>query len=109
MAYDKGLVELIHGDLADSGPLREVRMFGGLCLMLNGNMLCGVHPGGAMYRVGKNNAAAALALPGVREMDFTGRPMAGFVDASDEAMADDDIRAELTRLALDYVGNLPAK
>ena len=59
MAYDEGLAELLRGDVAELGAIAEKKMFGGLCFMLNGNMLCGVHKGGAMFRVGKDNAAEA--------------------------------------------------
>lgn len=109
MAYDSGLYEILKNDLGDRPDMVEKKMFGGNAFMLNGNMLCGVHKGGAMYRVGKEHEAAALAPPGARKMDFTGRPMGGFIDAGEEAMADDDTRAELLRLAVDFVSSLPAK
>ena len=61
MAYDEGLAELMRGDLAGVPGITEKKMFGGLCFLLDGNMLCGVHKGGGMFRVGKDNEAAALA------------------------------------------------
>ncbi len=109
MAFDEGLAEILRGDLAELSGVAEKRMFGGLVFMLDGNLLCGVHPDGAMYRVGKANHAAALALPGVRPMAFTGRPMGGFVDAGEAAIGDDANRAELMRLALEFVRSLPPK
>lgn len=109
MAYDEGLTELMRNDLADMPGITEKRMFGGLAFMLDGNMLCGVHPGGAMYRVGKDNEPFALAIPGARKMEFTGRQMGGFVDVDDDAMADDTRRGRLMDLALDFVRALPAK
>jgi len=109
MAYDEGLAELIRGDLADLSAVSEKRMFGGLAFMLDGNMLCGVHPGGAMCRVGKDNAPFALAVPGASPMEFTGRAMGGFVDVDDDAMIDDTRRARLLDLALDFVRTLPPK
>ncbi|MCK0143694.1 TfoX/Sxy family protein [Aliiroseovarius sp. F20344] len=109
MAFDAGIYEILKEDLSGRSDLVEKKMFGGIAFMLNGNMLCGVHKNGAMYRVGKDNEAQALDLPGARRMDFTGRPMGGFIDAGDEALEDDATRAELLRLAIDYVGALPAK
>lgn len=109
MAYDSGLYEILKDDLGDRPGLAEKKMFGGIAFMLNGNMLCGVHKEGAMYRVGKDHEAQALALLGARKMNFTGRPMGGFIDAGDEAMGDDATRAELLRLAVDFVSSLPAK
>lgn len=42
-------------------------------------------------------------------MGFTGRPMGGMIDARDEAMVDDARRGACLRLAMDFVGSLPAK
>ncbi|MCK8484174.1 TfoX/Sxy family protein [Aliiroseovarius sp. S2029] len=109
MAFDEGTLELLRQDLQDLDGLAERRMFGGIAFMLNGNMLCGVHKDGAMYRVGKKNEAAALALPGAQPMAFTGRRMGGFIDAGPAAVADDGTRAKLLELALDYVTTLPPK
>ncbi len=63
MPYDPGLAQLFRDDLAHL-PLTEKKMFGGLCFMVHGHMVGGVHKGGAMVRVGKPNEAAALAMPG---------------------------------------------
>ena len=109
MAYDTGLAEILRGDLAGVDEITEKRMFGGLAFLLDGNMLCGVHSGGAMFRVGKANVPAALAVPGAQRMAFTGRPMGGFVDGSDALVGDEDLRGRLMRLALDFVATLPAK
>ena len=108
MAWDEGLAHLLREDLAGLGAV-EKKMFGGLAFMLNGHMTCGIHKGGAMFRVGKPNEAAALALPGVARMTMTGRPMPGMVDCSDETCADDERRARLMALALGFVRGLPPK
>jgi TfoX/Sxy family transcriptional regulator of competence genes len=112
MAIDEGLVELLREDLtseADLGQLSEQRMFGGLCFMLNGHMLCGVHKNGGMFRVGKELEPEALATEGSRRMDFTSRPMPGFIDVSDDLMADDARRLKLLNLAKTYVGAMAPK
>jgi TfoX/Sxy family transcriptional regulator of competence genes len=113
MPHDEGLAQILRDALADTPGVSEKRMFGGLCFLLNGNMLCGVHgdkigPGG-MFRVGKENEATALAIDGAGPMTFTGRKMGGMVDVTAEALADDAARAEWLRLALDFVGALPSK
>ncbi|MGH1579024.1 TfoX/Sxy family protein [Planktotalea sp.] len=109
MAYDEGLAELMRRDLDDLFDLKEVRMFGGICFMHHGNMLCGVHKTGALYRVGKEHHSKALMLDGVEEMTMTGRSMGGLVDVSLDAIGDDELRCELLALALDFTGSLPAK
>lgn len=109
MAIDPEIYEILARDLAATPDIAEKKMFGGVAFMLAGNMLCGVHKNGAMYRVGKDNHAAALSLDGVDHMAFTGRKMGGFVDASRDALEDDAIRGELLSLALSFVATLPAK
>jgi len=111
MAYDEGLAELIRADLAETSGVVEKTMFGGLCFMLNGNMLCGVHgkSGGGMFRVGKANEAAAKSIDGAGDMTFTGRKMGGMVDVDEDAFGDDHRRAALLALAIEFVGALPAK
>lgn len=114
MAYDPGYETRLREDLAKAlGPrleeMSERKMFGGLCFILNGNMLCGVHKAGLMYRVGKGNAEAALALDGAQPMAFTGRPMGGMIELYETDLDRDSTRTELLRLALDFVDALPAK
>ena len=109
MAYDEGLAEIMRDDLEGLGGVEEKRMFGGLCFMLDGHMLCGVHKGGGMFRVGKERHARALEVEGAGPMAFTGRKMGGMIDASDEAVADDARRAVLMALALENVRSLPPK
>ena len=114
MAYDPGFETLMQEDLvAALGPrtedLSERKMFGGLCYMLSGNMLCGVHKHGMMYRVGKANADQALALEGAQPMAFTKRPMGGMIELYEDDIDREDTRAGLLALALDFVDALPAK
>ena len=109
MAVDEGMVEAMRADIGEHDGITEVRMFGGICFMLNGNMVAGIHKDGAMYRVGKDREAQALALDGARPMNFTGRIMRGFVDVGEDAFADDDRRAAWTGLALAHAASLPPK
>lgn len=109
MAYDEELARQMRDDLGPLPGLSEIAMFGGICFMLHGNMTCGVHKNGLMYRVGKPAHDDALALPGTRPMDFTGRPMRAFVDLPTDAAGDDTTRERLTRMAVAFAGALPAK
>lgn len=108
MGFDPGLHALMRADL-EAQPVGERRMFGGIAFMLRGHMVCGLHSGGAMYRVGKASEPAARAIPGTHAMDFTGRPMTGMVGADDELMADDARRGQLTAMALAHALSLPPK
>jgi TfoX/Sxy family transcriptional regulator of competence genes len=109
MAYDERLAAAIREALAGLDGISERRMFGGLAFMRHGNMVCGTYRDRGMYRVGKAQAAAALALPHVRPMEMTGRPMPGMVEADAEAFADPALRGRLMALALDFVASLPPK
>lgn len=111
MAHDEGLAEIIREDLAEISGITEQRMFGGLCFLMDGNMLVALHgSGGAMFRVGKASEAEALAVAGAKPMEMTGRRMGGFVDVPDgQDVGDDTRRAVWLRLALDFVGSLDPK
>jgi TfoX/Sxy family transcriptional regulator of competence genes len=108
VGYDSGLAQLLRDDLA-AQPVVEKKMFGGLAFLLHGHMVCGVHKGGAMFRVGRAQYDQALAIDGVAPMMFTTRPMVGMVDCSDAACADDDRRGRLMALSLATVLALPPK
>ncbi len=109
MAYDDGHLEIMRDLTAGLDGITEKKMFGGVCFMQNGNMLCGVHKGGGMFRVGKENETAALAVRGVDPLSFTGRKMGGLVDISEETLADENALVELLELSQNFVGKMPPK
>jgi TfoX/Sxy family transcriptional regulator of competence genes len=109
MAYDEGLAEQMRDDLSDLQGITERKMFGGLCFMLNGNMVCGVHSGGGMFRVGKSREAEARTIEGAGELTFTGRPMGGMIEVDDDALGDDERRGKWVALAVANAASLPAK
>jgi len=109
MAFDEGLAERIREVLEGEIGLSEKKMFGGLCFMLNGNMVCGVHTKGSMFRVGKDREDEARAIEGAGPMMFTGRPMGGMIDVNEDAFQDDARRGEWVRLSLINARGLPAK
>lgn len=108
MPHDPYLADRMRGALARRKGIKERKMFGGFCWMLNGNMLCGVEVGRFMFRVGKDLEAVALAHPGATPMEVTGRPMRGFVWVCAEAAEGKALRAWID-LASRYVRVLPAR
>ena len=64
---------------ARGAPFESKRMMGGLVFMVRGKMCVGVEAHRLMARIGPEAEAAALKRPGCSPMDFTGRPMKGFV------------------------------
>lgn len=109
MAYDERHADILRASLADLDGVTEKKMFGGLCFLLHGNMLCGVHAGGGMARVGKDREAAALEWDGVDPLSFTGRKMGGIVELTAAALEDETIREDVLELAREFVGALPPK
>jgi len=105
---NEALAARLRKALAGTARVGEKRMFGGVCFLLRGNMLCGTGKEDFMFRVGKEQDAKALALPGARPMDITGKVMKGFVWV-DPRRCDARALQRWIRLATDYVGTLPAK
>ena len=79
MAYDEKLADRIRRCIGPRAEVSEKKMFGGLAFLLGGKMFCGIAKDDLMVRVGPERYQAALAEAHVRPMDFTGRPMNGYV------------------------------
>ncbi len=69
MAYDENRAARFRELLQFRPDITERKMFGGLVFMLSGNMLCGVHSRGAMFRVGK--ASQEDACQGSKPLAFS--------------------------------------
>ena len=80
MAHDEKLNQRIREVLKDKKGIKEQNMFGGLCFLHNGNMLCGCDAKhGLSVRVGPDKYDETLKLKHARKMDITGVPMKGLV------------------------------
>ena len=109
MAYDIGLAQRIREALEDRPGLSERAMFGGLAFLVDGKMFVGIQDGVLMARVGPDRHQDALAVPHVREMDFTGRPMKGYVYIDPPGIrVDEDLKAWV-QWCVGHVSSLPAK
>ena len=109
MAYDEHLVKRLRKVLRARRGLVEKKMFGGVAFMVRGNMCCGVSGTELMLRVGPGGYADALSQPHARPMDFTGKPMKGFVTVSPAGFeSDPELHAWVDR-ALQFVRTLPTK
>ena len=108
MAYSEELADRVRAVVGDDG-ITERKMFGGLCVMRHGHMVCGVMGETLMLRVGPERADAALDAPHTRLMDFTGRPLKGMVLVEPPATGtDEELRAWIAR-AEEFVATLPPK
>jgi TfoX/Sxy family transcriptional regulator of competence genes len=108
VAYDERLAERVRDVLSERGDVREQKMFGGIAFMVSGHMCVGLLGDELMVRVGPDAYADALARTGVREMDFTGRPMRGIVMVGPEALKGRALRTWVQR-GLDFVTSLAPK
>jgi len=78
-ATDLELAGAVRSALTGVKAISEVKMFGGIGFMLNGNLLVGASKRGLLVRVGKERQSQALAQPGARQMEMRGRLMDGYV------------------------------
>jgi TfoX/Sxy family transcriptional regulator of competence genes len=102
------LVGCVRDALAGHGDIREVRMFGGVCFMLDGNMAAGASPRGLLVRVGKERHSEAASRPGAHAMEMRGRSMAGYVIVDAGGLDELSVR-DWVALARAYVSTLPPK
>jgi TfoX/Sxy family transcriptional regulator of competence genes len=109
MACDEGLVERIRDVLRGSHGVSEIRMFGGVCFTLNGNMMCGVVKDDLMCRIGQAAYEPALKRQHVREMDFAKRPMKGYIFVASAGLAEDEDLRGWVDACHAFVGDMPMK
>lgn len=109
MAYDEHLASRIRKALGKTPGVTEKKMFGGVCFLRHGLMFVGVSDAALMARVGKSLYDDSLAREHVRVMDFTGKPMPGYVFIDELGVAGDQaLRFWLDR-CLEFVATLPPK
>jgi len=109
MAYDEGLAERLRDVLSEQMSVTEKKMFGGLAFLWQGHMFCGIVGEELMVRVGAERYEQAHLEPHTRAMDFTGRPMKGYVYVEPEGFeADDELKNWVNR-GLEFVLSLPPK
>lgn len=108
MAYDERLAARLRTALGDRPAISERKMFGGLAFLLDGKMFCAVSGADLMVRVGPARYEEALARPHARLMDFTGRPLTGFVYVAPAGIRGAAL-ARWVDLAADFVAALPRR
>ena len=79
MPYETQLANRVRQALTRRSVVEERAMFGGLAFMVRGHMCCGLVKDKLMVRVNPDAYDQLLGEPGAQPMDFTGRPMRGFL------------------------------
>lgn len=109
MTYSEETAERLRVELRDTPGITEKSMFGGVSFLLGGNMAIGVVGDDLCVRVGPEVFDDAVELPGARIMDFTGRPMKGWVFVSPAGYADHESLVAWVKRGTDYAKRLPRK
>ena len=109
MAFNEELAGRVRHALKNRRSLEERKMFGGLAFLLRGNMCCGVVGDELMVRVGPEHYEKALAARHVRPMDFTGKPLEGFVYVTPPGIASDRALKTWVTKGVECAVSLPAK
>ena len=105
MPYDQELLDRVRLIVKRKRSVVESKMFGGVALMVDGNMACAIRDDELFVRLGE----AALEEEHVRVMDVTGRPMKSYVTVSAQGIANDsDLRRWIER-GIAYARTLPKK
>ena len=109
MAYDTALAKRVGALLRRRKNITQKEMFGGVCFLVNGNMCCGVERDKLVVRVGIEPYEQLLQKRHVKPMDFTGRPLRGFVYVLPAGLKSRNALASWLAWGLRYAGSLPAK
>jgi hypothetical protein len=109
MSFNEALAKRIRQRLARKKGIEEKKMFGGLGFLLNGNLLVAVWKDSLIVRLGPEEGDEALRESHVRDFDFTGRPMKGWVLVEPAGVENNEQLSAWIERAVRFVGTLPGK
>lgn len=109
MAYDEYLADRMRRVFKEKGAtVEEKKMFAGLCFMMDGKMSCGIHYDKKketdllMARIGEAASEKVMNKTGCHPMDFTGRPMKGYVFVTPDGFDSEEDLAYWLQLCIDF-------
>lgn len=102
MAYNEKLADRIRENLVDLPNISEKEMMGGLTFMVNDKMCVGIIKDELMCRIDPDLHEKAVEKTGCRTMDFTKRPMRGYILVDDTGMKSQKEFDYWINLALDF-------
>jgi TfoX/Sxy family transcriptional regulator of competence genes len=108
MPYDEKLAARIRSFVKGQDAVVEKKMFGGLAYLSNGKMFAGILKEDLVVRVGPDGHADALKQPHTRPMDFTGKPMKGYVSVGPAGTKDAAHLRKWLAKGLDFAATLTA-
>ena len=102
MAYNEKLAERIRKTLGKNKHVTEKHMFGSLSFLFNKKMFCGILKEDLVLKMSPEQCQDSLKKPNVRPMDFTGKPMKGFVYVNQRGCKSDKNLKKWIELSLNY-------
>lgn len=112
MPFDQALAQRLENQLSrllEDKNTEKKKMFGGLCFMYRGHMLCGLMGDKVLVRVGGERYAEHLRLPHASKMKFTGKALKGFLLVAPAGTKTAAQLAKWLRICLAHNATLPAK
>jgi TfoX/Sxy family transcriptional regulator of competence genes len=107
MAYDEALAERIRTLIGDEPALSEMKMFGGLAFLINGNMAVAASgQGGLLVRVDPDESDELVRTTKAEPMEMRGRSMAGWLRV--DAQTEKEMQ-EWVHRGVSYARSLPPK
>jgi TfoX/Sxy family transcriptional regulator of competence genes len=102
MAFDDILALRIRKALKKLTPFEEKKMMGGLTFMVNEKMCVGILKDELMCRIHPEKHDEALKKSGCRTMDFTKKPMKGFVLVNSDGTSNESDLEFWLKMSLEY-------
>jgi TfoX/Sxy family transcriptional regulator of competence genes len=102
MPYSEDLADRVRILLSTTRKVEEKKMMGGLTFMVDDKMCVGILGDDLMARIDPEIYHACLERQGCREMNFTGKPMKGFVFVDETGTHRNKDLQYWVDLALDY-------
>ncbi len=110
MAYDEDLANRLRELLADEDGVTEMKMFGGLAFLINGNMsVAASGQGGLLLRVAPEETDALCRRPHAGPLVMRGRPMHGWLRVDGEGVKTRRQLEPWVRRGIGYARSLPPK
>jgi len=112
MAYNENIAQRVREMLSKYDGITEKKMFGGLCFMMYGNMVCGV--GGItkdamLFRVDPSESEILLKEKRVKAMEMRGRSMKGFLYVDEVVLKEEKDLEKWIKRSIDFVKTMPKK
>jgi TfoX/Sxy family transcriptional regulator of competence genes len=109
VAFDETLAQRIRKLLDARKDSVEKHMFGGVCFMIRGRMCCGIIDSSLMVRLDPDLADRLADQPHVRPMDFTGKPMRGYLFVDPEGIDSPKALKAWVDRSVAHVETMPAQ